>query len=255
LVRFAYLKSLSSLTSITQVHRKFINDLAELQSLFLLSQTSPAEQEKLLIVQYHTGQVTTRTKKTTSTYQLPKPTFFEIMMTPTFTMFLALILSLFTLAGALPTAKSPAPALAKRMAGPRSLLGRHYVRQAGANSTPHIAIANIDITRDGPSRRTDRFQAAQRRIARNPAAERIAIVDHDENLLSNQSMIAPQSGTPTQAPTSTETLAPQAHLAAPNTSVTLIPSPTPSAHTKKHPKSGEKKTGAGKVVKKTQSKA
>lgn len=165
-------------------------------------------------------------------------------MAPSFTVFLALILSLFTLVSALPTIKNPAPAA---IAGPRSLLGRHYIRQPAANSAPRVVIEYDSIARDGPSRRADRFQAVQRRIARNPAAERI--VEHDENLLSNQSLMAPPSETSTQVPTSTAALTPQAHLAAPNTSVTLIPRPTPSAHTKKHSK-WEKKAG-GKVVKKT----
>ncbi|KAF9460878.1 hypothetical protein BDZ94DRAFT_1264933 [Collybia nuda] len=170
------------------------------------------------------------------------------MIFPSFTAFLALILSLLALASAFPTPQNTVRIAITEAAVPGSLLGRRYVRQLAAHP-PLWATREIgDIARDGPSRRAKRFQAIQRRIARNPAAERIV---PGENFLSNQSLVTPSSATSTQVPVvpAPEEPTPQAHLDASNTSDTLVSHPTPGAHARKHSKSAERKAGS-KAVKK-----
>jgi len=161
------------------------------------------------------------------------------MVTSTFiTIFFALILSLFTLTSALPTQQADVlTVITKPLAEPRSLLGRHYVRQVAADPASSMAVRSDNIARGTPTRRADRFHAIQRRIARNSAEVR-AEEELDENLLSNQSMVVPSSETLTQPPASNPTPA-AVHTTAPNTSVTFIPRP----HTRKHSNEGQKNRG------------
>jgi hypothetical protein len=162
------------------------------------------------------------------------------------------------LAHALPTARSTS--LSSTQMEPGSLLGRPYIlhqKPSPAVATVHepepLLDQNDDVTRESPLRRTIRFQVVQRRLAfrnRGKVVERRA--EHEVDLLSNQ-------GPPPPMPPTTQTVAPavnaiptpQAHLVAPNTSITLIPRPSPTAHAK-HSKGSGKKVGKGGVVKKSE---
>lgn len=158
------------------------------------------------------------------------------MIFPAFLTLIALFVSFFTVANGLPTTQ---PSIhARALAGPKSLLGRYYLAHKAATGSSASVISDDDFAQTGPIGRADRFHAVQRRLARRDlSGDQRAHQAPDNELLSNHTVNAPV--TSAAPPASTQVQAP---LAAPNTSITLIPRPTTTPHVVKHRKDAGRKT-------------
>ena len=137
-----------------------------------------------------------------------------VMIVPTFITLAALIISLFTLANAIPV---PAK---RALTEPRSLLGRQYrhvrVLLPPTSAYEHLPPRTVEIlaANQAPISRADRFHTIYRRLAEMVGrGDRVPV--HNQNLLSNQSLGAPPVLTlPTPTPSSTQPEAPSASATA-----------------------------------------